>query len=189
MPTIVDRDGGMQGGLATVGDAITDGFKQFTIGFGLDLEAAQVSGQGVKALANRTLAVVIVAMALGTKCQVNGLTSGCDGWLGNIQGGNQIGAGSCAVYGLSTSDRNEAFFHYQEWIFMGPDCRGFTHTAIAEVIVIIHQRFIGHEKDNANDDKKANYFFHLFNTLKRKRFQMQWIFFFTQFTSNMLGIR
>jgi hypothetical protein len=188
MPAIVNRNGGMQRRLAAVGDAIADGFEQFTVGFGLDLGAAQVGGQGVKTLAHRALAVVFVAMTLGTICQIHGLAPGCDSRLTTIQRGIKIGAGCCAVDGFSTADRNKTLFHYQQWLFMGPDRRSFPHTAIAEVIVIIHQRFIGDEKDNANYNNKAKYFFHLFNTLKRKRFQMQWIFFFAQLTSNMLGI-
>ena len=76
MPAIIDRDGRMQGRLPPVGNTVTDGFKQFAVGFGLNLGAAQIRGQRVETLADRTLAVIIEAMALGTKCQVHSLAPG-----------------------------------------------------------------------------------------------------------------
>ena len=73
-PPLRDRNGRMQGGLPPAGNTVADGFKQLTVGFGLNLGAAQIRGQRMETLAYRTLAVIIEAMALGTISQVYSLT-------------------------------------------------------------------------------------------------------------------
>ena len=65
-PTIVHGDSRLQGRLAPVWDPIANGLEKLTIGFILDLRAVQVGRKRVETLTDRAVAVVIVAMALGT---------------------------------------------------------------------------------------------------------------------------
>lgn len=64
-PAIIDGDRCMQGRLPATGDAVADVLEEYPRRAVLDFGAAQVGRQRRKALTNTTLAVVIMAMALG----------------------------------------------------------------------------------------------------------------------------
>ena len=60
-------NGGGQGGLPASGDSVADFLEIGAFGQGLDLGAAQVGGQGGKALPDRPVAVGVFAVALGAE--------------------------------------------------------------------------------------------------------------------------
>ena len=55
---------------------------------------------------------------------------------------------------------------------MGFHPRGFPHPAVAEIIVIIHQRLIGPQGYDGGDDEESSQFFHLFYTFNLHDGQM-----------------
>jgi hypothetical protein len=111
VPAIIDGDGRIQSRLAPAGNAVTDGFEQFTVGFGLDLGTAQISGQGLETLADSALPIIVVAMALGTKSQIHGFAPCDDEWFGGIHRRDKIGAGRNPVNRFAAVDRDQAGFH------------------------------------------------------------------------------
>ena len=76
MPAVINGYRRFQCRLTATGNAVADGFKQFTFVCGLYFLAAQIGGQRVEALTDSTVAVIVVTMALGAKCLVNGFASG-----------------------------------------------------------------------------------------------------------------
>ena len=103
----------MQRRLSAIGDAVADISEKHTRRAVLDFGAAQIGRQRGKALTDAALAVVIVAVALGAKDQVYGLSSVNDGWLRHIDGGLDVGSGRYAVDGFATVDRNQTGFFDQ----------------------------------------------------------------------------
>ncbi len=188
LPAIVDGDGRMQRGLPAIGNAVADVFKKDARSTVLDLGAAKIGRQWRKALTDGALAVVIVAMALGAIDQVYSFTAGNEGRLGHIDGGLYVGSGRYPVEGFATVDRNQPGLLDQQRRFIWPHSRCFPHPAEAEVVVIIDERMVNRQNDNSNDDEKSNYFFHLFNPIKRDHVQMLWVFFLTLLFENMLRI-
>ena len=76
MPAVLNGYGRFQCRLTATGNAVADGFKQFTFMGGLYFRAAQIGGQRVEALTDRTVAVIVVTVTLGAKSEVDGFAPG-----------------------------------------------------------------------------------------------------------------
>ena len=134
------------------------------------MRTAQIKGQRLETLTNRTVAIMIESMALCTICQVDSFSSGNNCRFRQIYWDNQIDAGGYTVYSLSAADRNNAVLHYQDGILIRTDRRRFSHAAVAEIVIVVHQGIVCHQHNDNDSDDEPKYFLHLFNTLKRDNF-------------------
>jgi len=188
LPAIFNGDGCVQRRLASTGNAVADILEKYAGRAVLNFGAAQVGGQWGKALADSTIAIVIVTMALGTIDQVYAFAAGNDSRLVHIEGGLNIGSGRYPEDGFATIHRDQTGFFDQQRLFVRSHGRCFTHTAVAKVVVIIDQRVVDRQDKNGDNDKKSNCLLHLFNTIKRDHVQMFWVFFLALLFEHMLRV-
>jgi len=66
-PTVQGIDGGCKRRLPAVRNAVADLFEKSPLWKGLNLRASQVSRQGMEALADGSVAVIVFAMTLGAE--------------------------------------------------------------------------------------------------------------------------
>ena len=188
LPAIIDGDGRMQGRLPAVGNTVADVFEKDAGRAVLDFGAAQIGRQRRKALTHGAVTVVIVTMALGAIDAVHGFSSVNDGRLRHIDGGYDVDPRRYAVDGFTTVDWNQTGFLDQKRLFVRSHGWRFAHAAVAEVVVIIDQCLVNHQKENSNSDEKSYYFFHLLNAFIRNDVKLRRIFFPALLFEHMLRI-
>ena len=123
VPALVHGDGGGQGRLAAVGNAVADLVEEAADGQILDAGAAQVFGLGGETLADRAVTVEVLAVALGAIVLIALATLGNGFGVAQTEGGFEgVGFGR-AIEQLSAGERYAHIGHDRNRRFVGLDGR------------------------------------------------------------------
>jgi len=152
-PSVGDLDRGGEGGLAAgSADSVADVLKELPFGLALNVLAPQISGEGRKALADGSIAVIRLAVTLLAVEEISLLARFNDSRIFGIQRRFQGRRVRCTVEGLSALERHNTGLHDEDGILIGTHGRGFPHATVREVVVVNHEQIVD---DRHNDQDRG----------------------------------